>query len=152
MTHRTTFRCGLIAGVMLMAAAATSVAQRAASSPASLPVDPQIAAALKQVSAKRIRTTIEKLASAPAPPANVRIEAQKLVNDSTLLWDPSPDGRATSHEILWRATTSSDWEHLAPAADPKQATLRLSKDNVIFGVRAVDAQVHRSLVVLPRPN
>jgi hypothetical protein len=27
-----------------------------------------------------------------------------------------------------------------------------SKDNGIFGVRAVDAQGHRSLVVLPKPE
>jgi hypothetical protein len=96
--------------------------------------------------------TLASLASAPAPPAKVRVEAQKLVNDSTLLWEPSPDGRAASYEVLWRATTSADWEHVAPAAGLNQATVSVSKDNVVFGVRAVDAQGHRSLVVLPRPN
>ena len=67
---------GLIAGVILMAAAASAVAQGVASSPKSTPVerpvmanplpapvDAQIAAALKQVSAAQIRATIEKLVS-----------------------------------------------------------------------------------------
>jgi hypothetical protein len=96
--------------------------------------------------------TLASLASAPAPPAKVRVEAQKLVNDSTLLWDASPDGRAASYEVLWRATTSADWERVAPASGLKETTVPVSKDNVVFGVRAVDAQGHRSLVVLPRPN
>ena len=96
--------------------------------------------------------TLASLASAPAPPAKVRLEAQKLVNDSTLTWDASPDGRAAGYEILWRATTSADWEHVAPASGLKETTVPVSKDNVVFGVRAVDAHGHRSLVVLPRPN
>ena len=96
--------------------------------------------------------TLASLASAPAPPAKVRVEAQKLVNDSTLTWEPSPDGRAASYEVLWRATTSADWERVVPASGLKETTVPVSKDNVVFGVRAVDAQGHRSLVVLPRPN
>jgi hypothetical protein len=31
-------------------------------------------------------------------------------------------------------------------------TLPRSKDNVIFGVRAVDAQGHRSVAVMPKPD
>ena len=37
--------------------------------------------------------TLAELASAPAPPQNVRIETKELVNDSTLVWDPPADGR-----------------------------------------------------------
>jgi hypothetical protein len=33
-----------------------------------------------------------------------------------------------------------------------RATLKVSKDNVIFGVRAVDAAGHRSLPVVPEPE
>ncbi|MFI5112243.1 MAG: hypothetical protein ACHP9S_05445 [Terriglobales bacterium] len=76
MPHETPCGFGLIARVILMAAATTAVAQSVASSPQSVPaeravmakplpapVDPQIAAALKQVSAAQIRATIEKLVS-----------------------------------------------------------------------------------------
>ena len=96
--------------------------------------------------------TLASLASAPAPPANVRLETQKLENDSTLMWDASPDGLAASYEVLWRPTTSPDWEQVIPAGNVKQVTVPRSKDNVIFGVRAVDAQGHRSLPVLPLPG
>jgi acetylornithine deacetylase/succinyl-diaminopimelate desuccinylase-like protein len=94
---------------------------------------------------------LASLASAPAPPASVRIETKKLENDSTLMWDPSPDGRASRYQVVSRATIAPDWERIASQVDGKQATIRVSKDNEIFGVRAVDAQGHRSLVVLPRP-
>ena len=33
-----------------------------------------------------------------------------------------------------------------------RATLKMSKDNVIFAVRAVDAEGHRSLPVVPVPE
>jgi hypothetical protein len=74
-----------------------------------------------------------------------------LENDSTLLWEASPDGQAASYEVLWRPTASPDWEQVIPAGNVKQVTVPRSKDNVIFGVRAVDAQGHRSLPVLPVP-
>jgi hypothetical protein len=96
--------------------------------------------------------TLASLASGPAPPTNVRIETRKLEHDSTLMWEASPDGRAASYEVLWRPTTSPDWEQAIPAGDGKQLTVPRSKDNGIFGVRAVDAQGHRSLVVLPKPE
>ena len=96
--------------------------------------------------------TLASLASAPAPPANVRVEAQKLENDTTLMWQASPDGRASQYEVVWRATNSSDWEQMKSAGKAMQVTLPMSKDNVIFGVRALDDAGHRSLVVLPQPT
>ena len=92
------------------------------------------------------------LASAPAPPANVHLLTKDLENDSTLTWEASPGGLASGYEILWRATTSPEWEHIQKYGDVTRATLKLSKDNVIFAVRAVDAQGHRSLAVVPLPE
>jgi len=37
-------------------------------------------------------------------------------------------------------------------AGETSAILKVSKDNVIFGVRAVDAVGHRSLQVVPEPE
>ena len=93
---------------------------------------------------------LASLASAPAPPANVRIDASKLENDSTLLWDASPG--ATGYEIVWRATTAPEWEHVQSVGNFGRATLKVSKDNVIFAVRAVDNEGHRSLPVVPVPQ
>jgi hypothetical protein len=96
--------------------------------------------------------TLASLASAPAPPANVRLETKKLENTSTLTWSASPGGLATSYEVLWRETTAPYWEHVVSAGPATTITLPQSKDNVIFAVRAVDRQGHRSLPVLPLPE
>jgi len=96
--------------------------------------------------------TLASLASAPAPPANVHLLTKDLENDSTLTWEPSPGGLATEYEVLWRATTSPEWEHVQSFGNATHATLKLSKDNVIFAVRAVDAAGHRSLPVVPVPG
>ena len=96
--------------------------------------------------------TLASLASAPAPPAKVRLLTTKLENDSTLTWEPPPGGRVASYEVLWRATTSPEWEHARGVGDVTRTTLPTSKDNVIFAVRAVDNQGHRSLAVTPLPE
>ena len=96
--------------------------------------------------------TLASLASAPAPPAGVHMLTKNLENDSTLTWEASPGGRATGYEVLWRETTSPEWEHVQKVGAVLRATLKLSKDNVIFAVRAVDAQGHRSLAVVPTPE
>jgi hypothetical protein len=96
--------------------------------------------------------TLASLASAPAPPANVHLLAKELENDSTLTWEASPGGLAAGYEILWRATSSPEWEHAQKVGNVTRATLQLSKDNVIFAVRAVDSQGHPSLPVVPLPE
>jgi len=96
--------------------------------------------------------TLASLASAPAPPAKVRLLTTKLESDSTLTWEPSPGGRVASYEVLWRATTSPEWEHARGVGNVVRTTLPTSKDNVIFAVRAVDNQGHRSLAVTPLPE
>jgi len=96
--------------------------------------------------------TLASLASAPAPPAKVRLLTTKLENDSTLTWEQPPGGRVASYEVLWRATTSPEWEHVRAVGNVTRATLPLSKDNVIFAVRAVDNRGHRSLAVTPLPE
>jgi hypothetical protein len=96
--------------------------------------------------------TLASLASAPAPPANVHLLTKDLENDSTLTWEASPGGRAAEYEVLWRATTSPEWEQVQKVGDVRRTTMKLSKDNVIFALRAVDAQGHRSLTVVPVPE
>jgi hypothetical protein len=96
--------------------------------------------------------TLASLASAPAPPAKVRLVTKELENDSTLSWDPSPGGRASTYEVLWRATTSAEWEHTQSVGNVTTTKLPISKDNVIFAVRAVDKEGHRSLPVVPTPE
>jgi hypothetical protein len=94
--------------------------------------------------------TLASLASAPAPPAKVRLLTKELQNDSTLTWEPSP--RGSTYEVLWRATTSPEWEHVQSAGNATRIMLPLSKDNVIFAVVAADKEGHRSLPVVPMPE
>jgi Zn-dependent M28 family amino/carboxypeptidase len=96
--------------------------------------------------------TLASLASAPAPPANVHVLTKDLENDSTLTWEASPGGLATGYEVVWRATTSPEWEHVQNVGNVTRITMKLSKDNVIFAVRSVDRAGHRSLPVVPVPE
>jgi Peptidase family M28 len=99
--------------------------------------------------AKLNLATLASLASAPAPPQQVRIDATKLENGTTLKWQPSPGELAASYEVVWRDTTSAEWENFINAGNVTTTTVDESKDNVIFGVRAVDKAGHRSVVVVP---
>jgi Peptidase family M28 len=94
--------------------------------------------------------TLASLASAPAPPANVKMQTKDLDNDTTLTWEPSSG--AAAYEVVWRSTKAPDWEYVQTVSSGTRATLKVSKDNVIFGVRAVDAAGHRSLPVVPEPE
>src|SRR6266568_1515038 len=96
--------------------------------------------------------TLAALASAPAPPRNLHLVTKGLENDSTLVWEPPVDGRASGYEVLWRATASPDWEQAPSFGNVSKATVPVSKDNVIFGVRAVDGAGHRSLPIVPSPE
>jgi hypothetical protein len=94
--------------------------------------------------------TLAALALAPASPANVRVVTSNLDNDSTLKWEPSAD--ASGYEVIWRATSSPVWEHAQNVGNVTTITMKLSKDNLIFAVRAVDREGHRSLPVVPSPE
>lgn len=94
--------------------------------------------------------TLASLAAAPAPPGKVQLLTKDLQNDSTLTWEASP--LAASYEVLWRATTDSEWNHRQDVGNVTKATVSQSKDNVIFAVRAVDKEGHRSLPVVPVPE
>lgn len=96
--------------------------------------------------------TLASLAAAPAPPANVHLLTKNLENDSTLTWEAAPGGLATGYEVVWRATSSPEWEHTLKVGNVKRATLQVSKDEVIFAVQAVDAAGHRSLPAVPAPE
>jgi hypothetical protein len=95
--------------------------------------------------------SLASLASSPAPPSDVHLLTKQLENDSKIQWKPAPG--ATAYEVLWRKTTDADFseENSLRTSEPK-VDLPDSKDNVIFGVRSVDAKGHRSLIVIPEPE
>jgi hypothetical protein len=91
------------------------------------------------------------LAQGPGTPKGVGIDTTQLTNQSTLLWQHGTDGDLAGYEVVWRETTAPDWTHVIPVGDVTSVTIDLSKDNVQFGVRAVDHDGHRSPVGFPRP-
>jgi hypothetical protein len=95
---------------------------------------------------------VAMLALAPAPPTDVVIEARRLEYDTTLSWTAPKDADVAGYEVVWRDTTAPDWEHSRDVGAATRATLKgLSKDDLHFGVRAVDKAGHRSPVVFPVP-
>jgi len=98
--------------------------------------------------------TLATLAFAPGEPQKLAIETKKLENASTLSWEPPVGDEVAHYEVLWRETTAQMWQYAkdvspGPSGEPVTVTLPISKDNVIFGVRAVDGKGHRGLVVVP---
>jgi hypothetical protein len=101
--------------------------------------------------------TLATLASAPAAPEEVRVVTSNLDNNSTLRWKPGPGAPANAHfDIVWRDTSAPDWQFHQPvsAADAANGsiTLPVSKDNVIFGVRACNTAGQCSPAVAPLPE
>jgi hypothetical protein len=104
--------------------------------------------------------TLGTLAYAPPPPENVRIVTKNLDNNTTLEWSAAGISSGTKYEVIWRELAAPDWQYstdkgITPPSTPDgkySVTLPISKDNVIFGVRAVDAQGNRSPATVPMPE
>ena len=91
-------------------------------------------------------------ASAPGEPQTVRIATGGLDNNTELLWTaPKGAPAGTSYEVVWRPSEAPEWTTVL-AVKTTTAKLAVSKDNVVFGVRSVDPQGHRSPAVLPIPE
>lgn len=103
------------------------------------------------------------LAQSPGVPLNVRVNTTELANDSQFLWDPPADGEddVGSYELVWRATTAPQWqkvldlgmgEEASDGSGRKTVTVGVSKDNVVFGIRARSKDGFRGVAVLPFPE
>jgi hypothetical protein len=93
--------------------------------------------------------TLAALALGPAPPGKAEMVTAHLGYDTTLRWTPSAD--AVAYEIVWRPTDIAQWTDAQDVGNVTQASVPRSKDDYIFGVRAVDANGLRSPAVYPVP-
>lgn len=89
------------------------------------------------------------LATAPGTPRDVVVDTTALTNDTTLRWTRDP--AATGYEVVWRPTTEPTWTHVIPVGAVSGATIDLSKDHVVFGLRAVGRDGRRSPAAFPLP-
>jgi hypothetical protein len=95
------------------------------------------------------------LATAPGTPKNMEIHATAPVNFSginttTLTWNANPESNLAGYEVVMRETTSPDWTDAIGVGNVTTVTLDISKDNVQFGLRAVDTAGNRSPVAFPQ--
>ncbi|MCU0408624.1 MAG: M28 family metallopeptidase [Bacteroidales bacterium] len=93
--------------------------------------------------------TIASLANAPYEPVNCGIVTAGLSNSTTLRWEsPAKGVKPAGYYILMRETYQPLWEKKIFVTG-NEVTLPYSKDNYFFGVQAVDAAGHESIVVFP---
>lgn len=84
------------------------------------------------------------LANAPRPPGNVRMVTAQLETGTTIRWEGVPEPDVAGYEVVWRLTTSPDWEGAIDAGLATEWKTPASKDNYFFGVRAYDREGYRS--------
>ncbi|KAF1993419.1 putative zinc metalloprotease [Amniculicola lignicola CBS 123094] len=95
--------------------------------------------------------TLWSLSEAPGQARNVTVNTAALDNYTRLSWLLGTDTNLKSYEVVWRATTAPLWTHSYDVGLVDKVTLPLSKDNVIFGVRAVGKNGYKSPAVYPFP-
>jgi hypothetical protein len=114
-------------------------------------VDFDYAARVAAVNAAALWT----LATNPATPKKVEIHTAPPAgfpgtNLTSLDWAANPEPDITGYEVVMRETTSPVWTSAIPVGNVTSVTLNISKDNVQFGVRAVDQSGNRSPVGFPQ--
>jgi Peptidase family M28 len=95
------------------------------------------------------------LASSPSTPKSPQIHTAPPVSFSgtnlTMLdWKANPDTKLNGYEVVMRETTEPDWTQAIPVGNVTSVSLDISKDNVQFGIRAVDRKGKRSPVSFPQ--
>jgi hypothetical protein len=95
------------------------------------------------------------LATNPATPKNLQIHTTPPagfagINSTSLSWDANPETDLAGYEVVMRETTSPDWTSAVGVGNVTSVTLNIAKDNVQFGLRAIDTAGHRSPAAFPQ--
>ena len=98
-------------------------------------------------------SALAALANGPAAPSGVKVEASTLTVDTSLEWLPNSEPDLAGYEIVYRDTNAPYWQHTIPVGNVTSFTVKgITKDNFLFGVRAVDKDGNRSVVTFPVPK
>ncbi len=90
------------------------------------------------------------LAMAPASPQEVGIVTRELGYETELRWKKNQEKDLAGYYVRYRETTSPQWQHSVFTTDTT-LSLKVLKDDFLFGVQAVDKEGNTSLVSVPRP-
>ncbi len=95
--------------------------------------------------------SVAVMALAPPAPGVANERGQPLIGrqptgyDAALRWTPSPG--AVAYRIFWRDAWTPDWQHEMTVGNVTEYTMpNVSIDDYVFGVAAVDAGGHESLI------
>jgi hypothetical protein len=100
----------------------------------------------------RVNTAaLASLALAPGAPREVKVLTKNLTNKTELAWAANGEPDLAGYRIVWRDTTAPDWQGSKFVGNVTSYTSDLSKDNVFFGVQAVDKQGNLSPATYPLP-
>jgi len=98
-------------------------------------------------------SALAALANGPAAPKGVKVEAATLNINTDLEWQPNTEPDLAGYEIVYRDTTEAEWTHTIKVGNVTSYSVKnLTKDNFLFGVRAVDKEGNRSVVTFPVPK
>ena len=95
------------------------------------------------------------LATNPGTPKNLQIHTTPPAgfsgtNLTTLTWDPNTEPDLAGYEVVMRETTAPDWTSAIGVGNVTTVTLDICKDNVQFGLRAIDKAGLRSPAAFPQ--
>ena len=110
-------------------------------------VDPAYIAQVTRINA----AALSSLALAPAAPQEVKLRTAKLDNRTELTWQANVEPDLAGYRVVWRDTTAAQWQGSQFVGKVTSATMALSKDNVFFGVQAVDKDGNVSVATYPLP-
>lgn len=96
-------------------------------------------------------SVMANLALSAQEPENVVVQTSGLTNKTALKWDAPKGKTPAGYYVLMRETSNPFWERKFFVKETS-ANLAYSKDNYFFGVQAVDAEGHESLVITPKPG
>jgi hypothetical protein len=110
-------------------------------------VDPEYVAQVARVNA----ASLASLALAPAVPQDVKVKTANLDNGTDLVWKANTEPDLAGYRIVWRDTTAPQWQGSKFVGNVTTYRVDLSKDNLLFGVQAVDKDGNVSPATYPFP-
>jgi Zn-dependent M28 family amino/carboxypeptidase len=109
-------------------------------------VDYEYCANVGRINAAAIAT----LALAPQPPENVGVITSQPGYDTVLRWGKNPESDLAGYLVRYRQTSAPLWEKAVFTSDTT-ITLKVPKDDYLFGVQGVDKEGNAGLYTVPRP-